>query len=47
MAKCGTKKGGKGGQEEMIKINIQFFGGRGGGGSGGARGGGRTSLPPM
>ena len=26
----------------MIKISIQFFGGRGGGGSGGARGGGRS-----
>jgi hypothetical protein len=26
----------------MIKINLQFFGGRGGGGSGGARGGGRA-----
>lgn len=26
----------------MIKISIQFFGGRGGGGSGGARGGGRA-----
>lgn len=26
----------------MIKIGIQFFGGRGGGGSGGARGGGRA-----
>ena len=26
----------------MIKISIQYFGGRGGGGSGGARGGGRA-----
>lgn len=26
----------------MIKIGIQYFGGRGGGGSGGARGGGRA-----
>lgn len=26
----------------MLKIGIQFFGGRGGGGSGGARGGGRA-----
>ena len=26
----------------MIKISLQYFGGRGGGGSGGARGGGRA-----
>ena len=31
----------------MLKISLQFFGGRGGGGSGGARGGKRASKAPV